>query len=89
MNILVRNMDRAVTEEMLLEKFKPFGAVGSVTIVKDKQTGLSKGFGFVYMPNKKECEAAVKALNLTKLLKQTIRVKVAAPKPGAEETKPT
>jgi len=85
MNILVRNMDRAVTEEMLMEKFKVFGSVSSVTIVLDKVTKLSKGFGFVDMPVQAEGEAAIKALNLTKLLKQTIRVKVAAPKP--EETK--
>jgi RNA recognition motif-containing protein len=78
-------MDRAVTEEMLMEKFKVFGSVSSVTIVLDKVTKLSKGFGFVDMPVQAEGEAAIKALNLTKLLKQTIRVKVAAPKP--EETK--
>jgi len=87
MNILVRNMDRAVTEEMLMEKFKAFGAVSSVTVVLDKVTGLSKGFGFVDMPVQAEGEAAIKELNLTKFLKQTIRVKIAAPKPGTEETK--
>ena len=42
MNILVRNMDRDVTEAMLMEKFRPFGAVTAVTIVLDKQTGKSK-----------------------------------------------
>jgi len=85
MNILVRNMDRAVTEEMLAEKFRPFGTVASVTIVLDKQTGLSKGFGFVDMPVQAEGEAAIKKLNHTKLLKETIRVKQAAPKPVPEE----
>ena len=81
MNILVRNMDRAVTEEMLTAKFRPFGKVVSVTIVRERKTGLSKGFGFVYMPDKNECKAAIKALNRTKILKGTIRVKFAAAKP--------
>ena len=82
MNILVRNMDRAVTEAMLLEKFRPFGNVVSVTIVLDKVTGLSKGFGFVDMPDQAEAEAAIKALNHFKLLKQKIKVKVSASKPS-------
>jgi len=92
MNILVRNMDRAVTEEMLVEKFSPFGAVASVTIVLDKVTGLSKGFGFVDMPDEKQGQAAIKALDHKLVLKQKIRVKQAAPRkaeagaaPGAED----
>jgi RNA recognition motif-containing protein len=82
MNILVRNLDRSITEEKIKELFSPFGAITSVTVVHDQRTGQSKGFGFVDMPNQPEAEAAIKALNLTKILKERIRVKAAIPKSG-------
>jgi RNA recognition motif-containing protein len=82
MNILVRNLDRSISEEKIMELFRPFGAVSSVTIVHDQRTGQSKGFGFVDMPDQAEAEAAIKALNLTKILKERIRVKAAIPRSG-------
>ncbi|MCK9582795.1 MAG: hypothetical protein M0Q46_04140 [Endomicrobiales bacterium] len=75
MNILVRNLSKIVTEEELMEKFRPFGVVTSVTIVMDNLTGLSKGFGFVEMPGQHEAEAAIRALDRTRILKDKIKVK--------------
>ena len=83
MNILVRNLDRSISEDRIMELFRPFGNVNSVTVVHDQRTGQSKGFGFVDMPNQAEAEAAIKALNLTKILKEKIRVKAAIPRSGA------
>jgi RNA recognition motif-containing protein len=82
MNILVRNLDRSITDDKIKELFRPFGTITSVTIVHDQRTGESKGFGFVDMPNQAEAEAAIKSLNLTKILKERIRVKAAIPKSG-------
>jgi len=84
MNILVRNMARSVTEEKLLAKFRPFGTVTSASIVIDQETGQSKGFGFVEMPDQAESEAAIKALNHTKFFNEKIRVKEANPKFGPD-----
>lgn len=51
MKILVRNLDRAVSEAEVLELFKAYGKVDTCVLVTDKDTGKSKGFGFVEMPN--------------------------------------
>ena len=59
MKILVRNLDRNVTDAEILDLFKAYGKVESCVVVKDEATGKSKGFGFVEMPNPRE---AVKAI---------------------------
>jgi RNA recognition motif-containing protein len=75
LNILVRNLPKAVTERELALMFMKFGKVKSFNIVTDKKTGVSKGFGFVDMPEESEAHAAMKALDgkLTRGMK--IRVK--------------
>lgn len=83
MNILVRNLERSVTEAELLDLFKSFGKVDSATVVKDAATGKSKGFGFVEMPNGREAVKAIKALNTLKVKGMGIRVKAAEDKPQA------
>jgi len=75
MNILIRNLSKIVTEEELMDRFRPFGVVTSVTIVMDNLTGLSKGFGFVEMPDQHEAEAAIRALDRTRILKDKVKVK--------------
>lgn len=77
MKILVRNLERTVTEAEVLELFKPYGNVESCTIVMDKDTGKSKGFGFVEMTNPREAIKAVKGLNTLRVHGVGIRVKVA------------
>lgn len=83
MKILVRNLERSVTEAELLELFKPFGAVESAVVVMDAETKKSKGFGFVEMPNGREAIKAIKGLNTLRVKGIGIRVKAAEEKPEA------
>jgi len=75
LNILVRNLPKVVTERELLQMFLKFGKVKSFNIVTDQKTGVSKGFGFVDMPEQSEAEAAIKALDGKFIRGQRIRVK--------------
>ncbi|SPL69564.1 RNA recognition motif domain-containing protein [Acinetobacter stercoris] len=75
MKILVRNLERSLTEDELLELFKPYGHIDSCTIVLDQETGKSKGFGFVEMSNPKNAVKAIKGLNTLKVKGIGIRVK--------------
>jgi len=77
MKILVRNLERSIPEAELLALFTPYGAVESCVIVKDKDTGKSKGFGFVEMTNPREAIKAIKGLNTLKVRGAGIRVKAA------------
>lgn len=77
MKILVRNLERSITEAELLALFEPFGQVESCVIVLDQETGKSKGFGFVEMTNPREGIKAVKGLNTLKVKGVGMRVKVA------------
>ena len=63
MNIYVGNLSYDVTEAELREEFEAFGGVSSVSIIKDKYSGQSKGFGFVEMPVLTEGQAAINSLN--------------------------
>lgn len=78
MIILVRNLDRSTTEKDLQALFFRFGRVAACDLVTEPDTGKSKGFGFVNMPNINEGLAAIQELNGTKLGKNLIRVKKAA-----------
>ena len=81
MKLLVRNLDRSTTEATLGELFGEFGTVQYCTIVLDKTTGKSKGFGFVEMPKAGEAKAAMKNINNTELDGKIIRVKKAEAPP--------
>ena len=63
MNIYVGNLPYSMTEDELREMFSPYGVVTSASIVKDKFSGQSKGFGFVEMSTQAEGEEAVKQLD--------------------------
>ena len=63
MNIYVGNLPYSITEDELRQAFERYGEVSSAKIVIDRETGRSKGFGFVEMPDQGEAEAAVKALD--------------------------
>jgi RNA recognition motif-containing protein len=63
MNIYVGNLSYKTTEEDLRSAFEQFGAVASVSIIKDKFSGQSKGFGFVEMSSKGEGQSAIDGLN--------------------------
>lgn len=77
MKILVRNLDRSVTDAEVLELFKQYGKVESCVVVKDEATGKSKGFGFVEMTNPREAVKAIKGLNTLRVKGVGIRVKAA------------
>ncbi|QER40631.1 RNA-binding protein [Acinetobacter suaedae] len=77
MKILVRNLDRSVTDTEVLDLFKAYGKVESCVVVKDAETGKSKGFGFVEMPNPREAIKAIKGLNTLRVKGVGIRVKAA------------
>lgn len=81
MKLLVRNLARTTTEVALRPMFESYGAVQSCTLVMDKLTGISKGFGFVEMPNPGEAKVALKALNGKEVDGSKIRVKKAESKP--------
>jgi len=80
MNIYVGNLSYTVTEEDLREAFGGFGQVASVSVIKDKFTGKSKGFGFVEMPSVEEAKAAIAGLNGKEMKGRSINVNEARPR---------
>ena len=79
MNIFVARLNFKTRREDLEAAFAKFGQVTSAKIVKDRDTGRSKGFGFVEMATDAEAQAAIAALNETELDGRTIVVKPANP----------
>src|SRR5215468_10736505 len=65
MNIFVGNLNWETTEDELEGLFVPYGTVDRVQIITDRDTGRSRGFGFVEMPDSSEAQAAIEALNGT------------------------
>jgi cold-inducible RNA-binding protein len=63
MNIFVGNLAFTTTEDELAQLFEPFGTVSQARIATDRDTGRSRGFGFVEMPNDAEAEAAIEELH--------------------------
>ena len=80
MKLLIRNLDRTTTQAELKKLFEPIGAVQSCSIIMDKETGKSKGFGFVEMPKVGEAKAAMQTLNGRLVGENKIRVKKAEAK---------
>jgi len=81
MRIYVGNLSYEVKEEDLRQAFEPFGQVASATVIEDKYTGQSRGFGFVEMPAGAEAQAAIEGLNNTELKGRTIVVNEARERP--------
>lgn len=79
MNIYVGNLAWAVTDDDLRQAFEGYGEVTSASIIKDKFTGQSRGFGFVEMPNSAEAQAAITALDNQDLKGRAIKVNEARP----------
>ena len=78
--IFVGNFAYNMTEDELRSMFEPFGAIESVTLATDRDTGRARGFGFVEMPNDAEAEKAMAALNGKDVGGRTINVNEARPK---------
>ncbi|MEI7934415.1 MAG: RNA-binding protein [Chlorobiaceae bacterium] len=80
MNIYIGNLAYTVTEDDLREAFSEFGQVESASIINDKFSGRSKGFGFVDMPNESEAREAIESMNEKDLNGRTIKVNEAKPR---------
>ncbi len=80
MNIYVGNLPYGVTEDELRTLFEEHGEVSSANVIIDRQTGRSKGFGFVEMPTDSEAETAINALNESALSGRNIKVNQARPR---------
>jgi len=80
MNIYVGNLSRDMTETDVREAFQAFGEITSVSIIKDKFSNESRGFGFVEMPNPAEGKAVIAGLNGKSLKGRTITVNEARPR---------
>lgn len=80
MNIYVGNLAYSVTEDDLRTAFEAFGKIDRVSIITDKFSGQSKGFGFVEMPDDQEAAQAVKSLNGSDLKGRNIKVNEAKPR---------
>ena len=80
MKIYVGNLSGEISEEDLRQAFEGFGKVASVTIIKDKSSGESRGFGFVEIPAKAEAQSAITVLEGKELKGQTLKVNEARPR---------
>jgi RNA recognition motif-containing protein len=80
MNIYVGNLGWQTTEAEVRQAFEAYGAVSSVAIITDKNTGESRGFGFVEMASQNEAQAAILGLNGTELGGRTLTVNEARPR---------
>lgn len=80
MNIYVGNLAYDLTEDDLRQAFSAFGQVASASIVKDKFSGRSRGFGFVEMPVDAEAKAAIAGLNDKDLKGRALRANEARPR---------
>lgn len=88
MNIYVGNLPYNVTEDELREAFSAYGEVTSATLISDKFSGQSKGFGFVEMGNNSEADAAIKGLNESSFKGRNIKVNQAKPRGDRPQRRP-
>ena len=86
MNIYAGNLSRDLTEDDLREAFQAYGEVSTASIIKDKFSGETRGFGFVEMPNKAEGDAAIAGLNGKDLKGRTLTVNEARPRTDRPRT---
>jgi RNA recognition motif-containing protein len=79
-NIFVGNLNFNTSEDELRQMFAPYGQVDRVSIMTDRDTGRSRGFGFVEMANAEEGDKAIAALNGTNIGGRTLNINEARPK---------
>ena len=82
MNIYVGNLSYQATEDDVRDAFSQHGEVSSVNIIKDRESGRSRGFCFVEMPNDDEAKAAIEALNQQEIAGRSVTVNEARPRPA-------
>jgi len=79
-NIYVGNLAFQTTEDQLRAAFEPYGAIERVTVVRDRDTGQPRGFGFVEMTNDSEADSAINAMNGAVVDGRSLNVNEARPK---------
>ena len=79
-NIYVGNLSFRATEDDIRQAFGAYGDVASVNIIVDRETGRSRGFAFVEMPNADEAAAAIESLNSQEVVGRRITVNEARPR---------
>lgn len=87
MNLYVGNLSYQMTDDDLHNAFSAYGEVSSAKIIMDRDTGRSKGFGFVEMPNDDEARAAIEALDNSDLNGRNIKVNEARPRTDAPRSR--
>jgi cold-inducible RNA-binding protein len=80
-NIFVGNLNFNTSEDELRQLFEAYGQVDRVSIMTDRETGRSRGFGFVEMSSSEDGEKAITALNGSQVGGRTLNVNEARPKP--------
>lgn len=80
MNLYVSNLAYSLTDDELRSEFAAYGTVGHARVVTDRETGRSRGFGFVDMPNDAEAQAAMQGLQGSNVGGRPIKVVEARPK---------
>jgi RNA recognition motif-containing protein len=79
-NIYVGNLPWQTTSDDLYQLFAQYGAVGKSQVITDRETGRSRGFGFVEMASEAEAQAAIEALNNTPFNGRPLTVNIAKPR---------
>ena len=87
MNMYVSNLSFHTKDDDLKKLFEQFGAVSSAKVISDRETGRSRGFGFVEMDSDTEAEAAIKGLNNKEIEGRAMSVSVAREKTTRSDNK--
>ena len=87
MNMYVSNLSFHTAEEDLKTLFEQYGAVSSAKVITDRETGRSRGFGFVEMSSDAEAQEAMKALNNKEIEGRAMSVSIAKDKPARADNK--
>ena len=85
MNIFVGNLAFGSTDQDIRELFEPYGVVDTIRIITDRDTGQSRGFGFVEMPDTRAAQAAIQGLQGKALGGRTLNVNEAKPREPRRE----
>ncbi len=81
--LFIGNLNYRTTDETLFDAFSAIGNVESAAVITDRETGRSRGFGFVEMATEEDAQAAIQQLDNTDLDGRTIRVAEANPRPDS------
>ena len=87
MNIFVGNLAYSATDDDLRQLFEPYGVVDKISVIIDRDTGRSKGFGFVEMPDSNAAKTAIAKLQGTELAGRALTVNEAKPREPRRESR--